>query len=71
VQALVTKRVTRIDHVKTSGRGGARGRVLVRTLEVGVAAPTARSPKACSDPAQGRPMLVLGHEALAVVERDG
>ena len=48
------------------------GEVLVRTLEVGVCGTDREiSEGLFGVPPEGKPLLVLGHEALAVVERDG
>ena len=48
------------------------GEVLVRTLEVGVCGTDREiSEGLFGVPPEGEPLLVLGHEALAVVERDG
>jgi glucose 1-dehydrogenase len=48
------------------------GEVLLRTLEVGVCGTDREiSEGLFGIPPAGRPVLVLGHEALAVVERDG
>src|SRR3954471_12071539 len=48
------------------------GEVLLRTLEVGVCGTDREiSEGLFGTPPEGEPLLVLGHEALAVVERDG
>src|SRR6266576_575855 len=48
------------------------GEVLVRTLEVGVCGTDREISEGLFGIApEGEPLLVLGHEALAVVERDG
>src|SRR3954451_4611503 len=74
MQALVTRpgeaHSTHVDEV--AAVAAREGEVLVRTLEVGVCG----TDREISDglfgvaPEDG-PLLVLGHEALAVVERDG
>ena len=51
---------------------GREGEVLVRTLEVGVCGTDREiSEGLFGVPPEGEPLLVLGHEALAVVERNG
>jgi threonine dehydrogenase-like Zn-dependent dehydrogenase len=74
VQALVTQpgqtHTTRIDDVP--GVEAREGEVLVRTLEVGVCGTDREISEGLFGIApQGERLLVLGHEALAVVERDG
>jgi glucose 1-dehydrogenase len=74
VLALVTQpgrtHTTRVDDVP--GVEAREGEVLVRTLEVGVCGTDREiSEGLFGIPPEGEPLLVLGHEALAVVERDG
>jgi threonine dehydrogenase-like Zn-dependent dehydrogenase len=74
MQALVTRpgvaHSTRVDEVATVEARG--GELLLRTLEVGVCG-TDREISAgmFGVPPEGERLLVLGHEALAVVERHG
>jgi threonine dehydrogenase-like Zn-dependent dehydrogenase len=61
---------TRIDEVPAVQ--AREGEVLVRTLEVGVCGTDREiSEGLFGIPPEGESLLVLGHEALAVVERDG
>src|SRR5438045_4521679 len=61
---------TRIEEVPAVT--AREGEVLVRTLEVGVCGTDREiSEGLFGIPPEGEPLLVLGHEALAVVERDG
>jgi len=61
---------TRIEDVP--GVAAREGEVLVRTLEVGVCGTDREiSEGHFGLPPEGEQLLVLGHEALAVVERDG
>ena len=61
---------TRIEEVPAVQ--AREGEVLVRTLEVGVCGTDREiSEGLFGIPPQGEPVLVLGHEALAVVERSG
>jgi threonine dehydrogenase-like Zn-dependent dehydrogenase len=74
VLALVTQpgqtNTTRIEDVPAVE--AREGDVLVRTLEVGVCGTDREiSEGLFGIPPEGDPLLVLGHEALAVVERDG
>jgi glucose 1-dehydrogenase len=74
VQALVTQPGhTQTTHVEDVPAVEAReGEVLVRTLEVGVCGTDREiSEGLFGIPPEGESLLVLGHEALAVVERDG
>jgi threonine dehydrogenase-like Zn-dependent dehydrogenase len=74
VQALVTQPGhTHTTHVEDVPAVEAReGEVLVRTLEVGVCGTDREIAEGLFGIApEGEPLLVLGHEALAVVERDG
>jgi glucose 1-dehydrogenase len=74
VQALVTQPGrTHTTHVEDVPAVEARdGEVLVRTLEVGVCGTDREiSEGLFGIPPPDEPLLVLGHEALAVVERDG
>jgi threonine dehydrogenase-like Zn-dependent dehydrogenase len=62
-----TARVDDVPDVRAS-----EGEVLVRTLEVGVCGTDREiSEGVFGMPPDGEPVLVLGHEALGVVERDG
>lgn len=72
--ALVTRpghaHTTRLEDVPAVK--AREGEVLVRTLEVGVCGTDREiSEGLFGIPPEGNPLLVLGHEALAVVERDG
>ncbi len=72
--ALVTQpghaHTTRVEDVPAVA--AREGEVLVRTLEVGVCGTDREiSEGLFGIPPEGEPLLVLGHEALAVVERDG
>jgi threonine dehydrogenase-like Zn-dependent dehydrogenase len=74
VQALVTQpghtHTARIEDVPAVE--AREGEVLVRTLEVGVCGTDREISEGLFGIApEGEPQLVLGHEALAVVERDG
>jgi len=74
MQALVTQpghmHTTHIDDVPAVA--AREGEVLVRTLEVGVCGTDREISEGLFGIApKGEPLLVLGHEALAVVERDG
>src|SRR5205809_156715 len=74
MQALVVQpghaHTTRIEEVPAVQ--AREGEVLVRTLEVGVCGTDREiSEGLFGIPPQGEPVLVLGHEALAVVERSG
>jgi threonine dehydrogenase-like Zn-dependent dehydrogenase len=74
VLALVTQpgrtHTTRVGDVPAVE--AREGEVLVRTLEVGVCGTDREiSEGLFGIPPEGEPLLVLGHEALAVVERDG
>ncbi|MDX6412036.1 MAG: glucose 1-dehydrogenase [Gaiellaceae bacterium] len=72
--ALVTEPgQTGTTHVEDVPAVEAReGEVLVRTLEVGVCGTDREISEGLFGVApEGEPLLVLGHEALAVVERDG
>jgi glucose 1-dehydrogenase len=74
VLALVTEpghtHTTRIEDVPAVA--AREGEVLVRTLEVGVCGTDREiSEGLFGIPPEDEPLLVLGHEALAVVERDG
>jgi glucose 1-dehydrogenase len=74
VLALVTQpgraHTTRIEDVPAVA--AREGEVLVRTLEVGVCGTDREiSEGLFGVPPEGESLLVLGHEALAVVERDG
>jgi glucose 1-dehydrogenase len=61
---------TRVEDVP--GVEAREGEVLVRTLEVGVCGTDREiSEGLFGIPPEGEPLLVLGHEALAVVERSG
>src|SRR5207248_7343756 len=61
---------TRIEEVPAVQ--AREGEVLVRTLEVGVCGTDREISEGVFGSApEGEPLLVLGHEALAVVERDG
>jgi threonine dehydrogenase-like Zn-dependent dehydrogenase len=74
VQALVTQPgKTHTTHIEDVPAVKAReGEVLVRTLEVGVCGTDREISAGLFGIApEGEPLLVLGHEALAVVERDG
>jgi threonine dehydrogenase-like Zn-dependent dehydrogenase len=74
VQALVTQPGhTYTTHVEDVPAAEAReGEVLVRTLEVGVCGTDREIAEGLFGIApEGEPLLVLGHEALAIVERDG
>src|SRR5207249_2673892 len=74
VQALVTQPGhTHTTHIEDVPAVEAReGEVLVRTLEVGVCGTDREISEGLFGIApEGEPLLVLGHEALAVVERDG
>jgi threonine dehydrogenase-like Zn-dependent dehydrogenase len=74
VQALVTQPGrTHTTHIEDVPAVEAReGEVLVRTLEVGVCGTDREISEGLFGVApEGEPLLVLGHEALAVVERDG
>src|SRR6266480_3203001 len=74
MQALVTQPGhTHTTHIEEVPAVQAReGDVLVRTLEVGVCGTDREiSEGVFGIPPQGEPVLVLGHEALAVVERTG
>ena len=74
MQALVTQPGhTHTTHVEDVPAVEARdGEVLVRTLEVGVCGTDREiSEGLFGIPPPDEPLLVLGHEALAVVERDG
>jgi threonine dehydrogenase-like Zn-dependent dehydrogenase len=74
VLALVTEPGrTQTTHVENVPTVGAReGEVLVRTLEVGVCGTDREiSEGLFGIPPHDESLLVLGHEALAVVERDG
>jgi glucose 1-dehydrogenase len=74
VQALVTQPGhTHTTHIEDVPAVVAReGEVLVRTLEVGVCGTDREISEGLFGIApKGEPLLVLGHEALAVVERDG
>jgi glucose 1-dehydrogenase len=74
VQALVTQPgQTHTTHIEDVPALEAReGEVLVRTLEVGVCGTDREISEGMFGVApEGEPLLVLGHEALAVVERDG
>ena len=70
--------VTQPGHAHTTGIEDVpavqarEGEVLVRTLEVGVCGTDREiSEGLFGIPPEGEPLLVLGHEALAVVERNG
>ncbi len=72
--ALVTQpghtHTTRVEDVPVLA--AREGEVLVRTLEVGVCGTDREiSEGVFGIPPAGEPLLVLGHEALGVVERDG
>jgi threonine dehydrogenase-like Zn-dependent dehydrogenase len=74
VQALLTQpghaHTTRVDDVPAVET--REGEVLVRTLEVGVCGTDREIAEGhFGIPPDGEQLLVLGHEALAVVERDG
>jgi len=74
VLALVTQpgrtHTTRVDDVPAVE--AREGEVLLRTFEVGVCGTDREiSEGLFGIPPEGEPLLVLGHEALAVVERDG
>src|SRR6185437_2838171 len=74
MQALVTEpghaHTTRVEDVPSVR--AREGEVLVRTLEVGVCGTDREiSEGLFGIPPQDESLLVLGHEALAVVERDG
>jgi threonine dehydrogenase-like Zn-dependent dehydrogenase len=74
VQALVTQpghsHTTHIEEVPAVE--AREGEVLLRTLEVGVCGTDREiSEGLFGIPPEGESLLVLGHEALAVVERDG
>jgi threonine dehydrogenase-like Zn-dependent dehydrogenase len=74
VQALVTQpghtHTTHIEEVPTAK--AREGEVLVRTLEVGVCGTDREISEGLFGIApEGEQLLVLGHEALAIVERDG
>jgi len=74
VQALVTQpghtHTTRVDDVPAVE--AREGEVLLRTLEVGVCGTDREiSEGLFGVPPENESLLVLGHEALAVVERDG
>jgi threonine dehydrogenase-like Zn-dependent dehydrogenase len=74
VQALVTQpghtHTTRVDDVPAVE--AREGEVLLRTLEVGVCGTDREISEGLFGIApEGERLLVLGHEALAVVERDG
>jgi threonine dehydrogenase-like Zn-dependent dehydrogenase len=72
--ALVTEPgQTHTTHIEEVPAVEAReGEVLVRTLEVGVCGTDREISEGLFGIApEGEPLLVLGHEALAVVERDG
>jgi threonine dehydrogenase-like Zn-dependent dehydrogenase len=74
VQALVTQPgQTHTTHIEDVPAVEAReGEVLVRTLEVGVCGTDREISEGMFGVApEGEPLLVLGHEALAIVERDG
>lgn len=74
MQALVTQPGhTHTTHIEDVPAVEAReGEVLVRTLEVGVCGTDREISEGLFGIApEGEPLLVLGHEALAVVERDG
>jgi glucose 1-dehydrogenase len=74
VQALVTQPGhSHTTHIEDVPAVNAReGEVLVRTLEVGVCGTDREISQGLFGIApEGEPLLVLGHEALAVVERDG
>jgi threonine dehydrogenase-like Zn-dependent dehydrogenase len=74
MQALVTRPgVARSTHVEDVATVGAKeGELLLRTLEVGVCGTDREiSDGAFGVPPEGEQLLVLGHEALAVVEQDG
>jgi threonine dehydrogenase-like Zn-dependent dehydrogenase len=74
VQALVTQPgQTHTTHIEDVPAVEAReGEVLVRTLEVGVCGTDREISEGLFGVApEGEPLLVLGHEALAIVERDG
>jgi glucose 1-dehydrogenase len=74
VQALVTQPgQTHTTHIEDVPAVEAReGEVLVRTLEVGVCGTDREISEGLFGVApEGEQLLVLGHEALAVVERDG
>jgi threonine dehydrogenase-like Zn-dependent dehydrogenase len=74
VQALVTQPGhTHTAHIEDLPAVKAReGEVLVRTLEVGVCGTDREISEGLFGVApEGESLLVLGHEALAVVERDG
>jgi threonine dehydrogenase-like Zn-dependent dehydrogenase len=74
VLALVTQPGhTHTTHIEDVPAVEAReGEVLVRTLEVGVCGTDREiSEGLFGVPPEDEPLLVLGHEALAVVERDG
>jgi glucose 1-dehydrogenase len=74
VQALVTQPGhSHTTHIEDVPAVEAReGEVLVRTLEVGVCGTDREISEGLFGIApEGEPLLVLGHEALAVVERDG
>jgi threonine dehydrogenase-like Zn-dependent dehydrogenase len=74
VQALVTQPGhTHTTHIEDLPAVKAReGEVLVRTLEVGVCGTDREISEGLFGVApEGESLLVLGHEALAVVERDG
>jgi glucose 1-dehydrogenase len=74
VQALVTQPgQTHTTHIEDVPAVKAReGEVLVRTLEVGVCGTDREISEGLFGVApEGEQLLVLGHEALAVVERDG
>lgn len=74
MQALVTQpgraHTTHIEDVPAVE--AREGEVLVRTLEVGVCGTDREIAEGLFGiPPDGEPLLVLGHEALGVVERDG
>src|SRR6266550_3022031 len=74
MQALVTQPGhTHTTHIEDVPAVEAReGEVLVRTLEVGVCGTDREISEGLFGlPPEDEPRLVLGHEALAVVERDG
>jgi threonine dehydrogenase-like Zn-dependent dehydrogenase len=74
VQALVTQPgQTHTTHIEDVPAVEAReGEVLVRTLEVGVCGTDREISEGLFGVApEGEPLLVLGHEALGIVERDG
>ena len=74
MQALVTQPgKTHTTHIEDVPAVKAReGEVLVRTLEVGVCGTDREISEGLFGVApENESLLVLGHEALAVVERDG